>query len=354
MINPKIKRRWLIIKTYVIGWTIAFVFLCIIRGVGTIELALQPQFDFLSSVIASLVLGPTFGCISAFVQILTEEKVNKRTPIRRLLLLKFIYTIIFMFALIVAGYAISKLFFGLTDDFVEFAFHSGSLAIYFYVVLVEIFMSILIQINLMFGGNRLAQLLKGKFYTTREEERIFMFLDMQSSTALAEKLGHIKFRTLVQDCFNDLGIVMENNAEIYQYVGDEAILTWKLQEGVKNQNCIRAYFNFMEMLNRNKTSYLKKYNCIPYFKAGMHYGMVTVTEVGKYKKEIAFYGDTLNTAARIQSKCNELDKGLLISESLKNKLDNSKFGFDKIGNVILRGKKRKVTIYAASKYNGQV
>lgn len=176
-----------------------------------------------------------------------------------------------------------------------------------------------------------------------------MFLDMQSSTTVAEKLGHIKFSTLIQDCFNDLSIVMENNAEIYQYVGDEAILTWKLQEGIKNQNCIRAYFNFMEVLNRNKISYLEKYNCVPYFKAGMHDGMVTVTEVGKYKKEIAYHGDTLNTAARIQSKCNELEKGLLISESSKNKLGNSKFEFHKIGNVVLRGKKRRVAIYAASK-----
>ncbi len=343
----KNKRRWLIVKTYVIGWTIAFIFLCVIRGVGTIELALQTQFDFASSVLASLILGPGFGLISGFVQILTEEKIYKRMPIWSLLLLKFFYTIIFMSTLIVAGYGISRLFFGMTDDFAEFAFDPGSLAIYFYVVLVEIFMAVLIQVNLMLGGNNLSRLLKGKFYSPREEERIFMFIDMKSSTRLAEKLGHIKFSTLIQDCFNDLAVVAENNAEIYQYVGDEAVLTWKLGDGIENQNCLRAYFRFMELLNRKRKIYQKKYDCFPFFKAGMHDGVVTVTEVGKYKKEIAYHGDTLNTAARIQSKCNEFNKGLLISESLKKKLENSRFEFDMIGNIALQGKEKKVTIYSA-------
>jgi len=38
----------------------------------------------------------------------------------------------------------------------------------------------------------------------------------------------------------------------------------------------------------------------------MNAGVVTVAEVGKYKKEIAYHKDTINTAARIQVKCNEL------------------------------------------------
>ena len=44
---------------------------------------------------------------------------------------------------------------------------------------------------------------------------------------------------------------------------------------------------------------------------------MTVSEVGKYKREIAYHGDTLNTAARIQALCNELQSGLLISDDLK-------------------------------------
>ena len=86
---------------------------------------------------------------------------------------------------------------------------------------------------------------------------------------------------------------------------------------------------------------------MPFFKAGINAGVVTVTEVGKYKKEIAYHGDTINTAARIQSKCNDFKQGLLISEYLKDKLSDGTFKFDKIGSVALRGKEKEVLIYAA-------
>ncbi|MBS3807149.1 MAG: hypothetical protein KGY60_06560 [Bacteroidales bacterium] len=55
-----------------------------------------------------------------------------------------------------------------------------------------------------------------------EQERIFMFIDMKSSTTIAEKLDHKKFSRLVQDVFNDLEVVDNYHGEIYQYLGDGA------------------------------------------------------------------------------------------------------------------------------------
>ena len=191
--------------------------------------------------------------------------------------------------------------------------------------------------------------MKGRFYTPREEERIFMFLDLQSSTQLAEKLGHIKYSMLIQDCFSDLGVVVEDEAEIYQYVGDEAVLTWTLNDGVKNGNCLNAYFNFMKQLTKKHEYYRQNYDCFPFFKAGLHAGIVTVTEVGKYKKEIAYHGDTINTAARIQGKCNEFGKEILLSENLNSKLECDEYTFEKLGSIALRGKNEDVFIYAAGK-----
>jgi len=156
---------------------------------------------------------------------------------------------------------------------------------------------------------------------------------------------------MIQDCFNDLGVVNENESEIYQYVGDEVILTWKLDDGLRNQNCINAYFNFKQQLIKKQEHYIRNYNMSPHFKAGIHTGIVTVTEVGKYKKEIAYHGDTINTAARIQGKCNELKQELLISESLKNVLNNTGFVFDKLGRIELKGKESQILLYAVNQAN---
>jgi adenylate cyclase len=140
--------------------------------------------------------------------------------------------------------------------------------------------------------------------------------------------------------------VVENEADIYQYVGDEVILTWPLKIGLRNQNCINAYFNFKEQLGKRKDYYLSTYDILPQFKAGVNAGIVTVTEVGKYKKEIAYHGDTINTAARIQGKCSEFNKELLISGSLKEKLNNANITFENLDKIQLRGKKGLVPIFA--------
>lgn len=337
------KRKWRIIRQYIIGWILAFVFLSIVRGEGTEELG-SVQFELSKSILVSLVGGTIFGAISGYAQILTEERGYKKMSIQSLLAARIAYVLLFLATIISLAY----LLFGKDISYFEFVFEPGSFAIYLYIVVTDIFMFSFRQVNLFLGSNNLWKLFRGKFYTPREEERVFMFLDLQSSTTHAERLGHIQYSKLIQDCFNDLGVVVENEAEIYQYVGDEAILTWELKEGLKNQNCLAAYFNFKNQLIKKKDYYARHYNCLPHFKAGVHAGIITVTEVGKYKKEIAYHGDTINTAARIQGKCNEFGKELLISEHLKNKLDTASFHFEELGSIELKGKERKVLLYAVS------
>ncbi len=341
--NFKNRRRWKIIRDYSIGWTLAFIFLCIVRGEGTQELG-SVQFEMWKAIGFSFLIGPLFGALSGYAQVLTEEHGYKKLSLGKLLLLRLLFAVLFVTLLIVLSYFIV----GQPVDFLTFAFEPGSFAIYFFITCVDIFMFCLRQINLFLGKDNLAKLLRGKFYNPREEERIFMFLDLQSSTTHAENLGHITYSTMIQDCFNDLGIVIENEAEIYQYVGDEAILTWKLRDGLRNQNCIQAYYNFKNQLEKRRDHYLNTYNLMPHFKAGLNSGIVTVTEVGKYKKEIAYHGDTINVAARIQAKCNALGRELLVSGNLVDQLNGQGAAFEKIDSIALRGKEEKVLVYAAN------
>lgn len=337
------KQRLQLIFEYSIGWAIAFMLMSIIRGSGTTELG-SVQFDITKALLVSLFLGAIFGCFSGYTQILTEEKLYKKISLKHLITLKFLFAIILLLTLVIVAYIIVTTFSGVEISFIEFLIEPGSFAIYLYILLVELFMFILRMVNLMLGRKNLKKLLQGKFYNPREEERIFMFIDLQSSTELAEKLGHIKYSKLLQDCFYDLGVV----AEIYQYAGDEAILTWEIKDGIRNNNCINAYYNFLSEIDKNKDSYQQKYNCTPFFKAGANSGIVTVTEVGRFKKEIAYHGDTINTAARIQAKCNDFGQAFLISNKLKNLLEDGDNEFNKLGNIALKGKEKEVTIYSVS------
>ena len=56
-----------------------------------------------------------------------------------------------------------------------------------------------------------------------------MFLDLNNSTAIAERLGPLRFNDFKNDFFHDIAQpVLETRGRIYQYVGDEAVVTWTI------------------------------------------------------------------------------------------------------------------------------
>jgi len=177
-----------------------------------------------------------------------------------------------------------------------------------------------------------------------------MFLDLRSSTSIAEQLGHIHYSLLIQDCFYDLTeVVSKREAQIYQYVGDEIVLTWEMEKGLRNLNCLNAYYDYDNVLKMKKEYYTEKYGFIPEFKAGLDSGLITVAEVGEIKKELAYHGDVLNSASRIQGMCNQYKSKVLISERLKNRLAGyMEKGFDLIGNFQLKGKNKAMKVYKVS------
>jgi adenylate cyclase len=206
-------------------------------------------------------------------------------------------------------------------------------------------------INLMnkkFGPGILLPMLLGKYRNPKEEERIFMFMDLKSSTSHAEKLGHIKYSALIRDSFMDINQVLaKHNAEIYQYVGDEIVVSWPLNEGLREVACVEFFFSVQNQFNHRSDFYMEHYGFVPQFKAGLHFGIVTAVEVGEIKRDIAYHGDTLNTAARIQSICNQYNKTLLISRDIKVIADLEKdYNLESLGQITLKGKDNPIEIYS--------
>ena len=204
-----------------------------------------------------------------------------------------------------------------------------------------------ISINAFLGQNTLINFLTGLYSKPVEEDRIFMFLDMKSSTTIAEKMGHIKYLALLNAFYMDIAEgVIATKGEIYKYVGDEAIITWQMKTGLKNANCIRCVFAIYNKLNTSREKYFKKYGFAPEFKVGIHGGKVVAGEMGYLKKEITFIGDVLNTAARIQAECNECNQKFLISGDVLKSLKLPEIiEVINLGQTRLRGKEREIELY---------
>lgn len=233
------------------------------------------------------------------------------------------------------------------EDWFARTFSVNTLIVILYTAVVSFAFNFVKQVNRKFGPGNLVKILLGKYYHPHQERRIFMFLDLKSSTTHAEQLGHIRYSSLIQECFWDLAVVVADRAEVYQYVGDEAVLCWDAAVGLQDLNCIRAFFHYQARLRERAPFYEQAYGFVPEFKAGLNIGEVTVVEVGEIKKEIAFHGDVLNAAARIQGLCNEYQEQILISKHLRDALPRSDaFVIRPIGHLQLRGRNKLLDVFA--------
>ncbi|RPD42029.1 adenylate/guanylate cyclase domain-containing protein [Chitinophaga barathri] len=207
---------------------------------------------------------------------------------------------------------------------------------------------LLLQINSKFGPGVFWNIVRGRYNTPREERRIFMFLDLNSSTTIAEKLGDKKYHAFLKDLFTDItNPILDNRGEIYQYVGDEVIVAWKYEEGVENSQCIQCFFDIKLRLEGMREKYLARYGVMPVFKAGIHSGKVVAGEVGIIKRDITYSGDVLNTTSRIQGLCKEYNAEVIASGDLMAELRiNGHFEARTLGSIKLRGKEKEMLLVA--------
>ena len=187
----------------------------------------------------------------------------------------------------------------------------------------------------------------GKYHKPVKEERIFMFIDINSSTTLAEKMSTEKYHGFLNQFFHDIATpISRYGGEIYQYVGDEVVVTWRMKEGVKNSNCIKTYFRIVKVMDRLKENYIKEYGIAPEFKVGLHGGTVITAEVGKIKSEIVFHGDVINTTERILNQCITLKRQILISENLLRRIDLlPDIKAEYVTTKIFKGKLNETSLY---------
>jgi len=342
------------IPVYILVWTIALGIFTFFREFGQDIVKEYSPLNLYELIAVHLIIGTLAGIIFGSLQMIFEKFVFKRVNFGVALFLGSIGYLISIVALLsVAILIFSHL---LNEElhvilYRELLLSKEMLPLSIYCFIVTALINFISEIDKKFGPGNLMKMLNGKFYTPKEENRIFMFMDLRSSTTIAEKLGHIKYSELIQDCFKDISVLEKYKAEIYQYVGDEAVITWEKETGLKKNRCVEAFWSFQKKIDSRKDHYLKKYGVLPEFKAGMHLGIITVAEVGEIKREIAYHGDTINTASRIQDECNVLGKDFLISEEMLAHIsDSGKYDLQFEGNIQLKGKTEAAKIYSVNRF----
>ncbi|MCG9745544.1 adenylate/guanylate cyclase domain-containing protein [Shewanella sp. Isolate8] len=224
-------------------------------------------------------------------------------------------------------------------------------ALIIYLVVVRVGLAFIEQVALLVGPRILFNIGLGKYHRPRYEQRLFLYLDMVASTTHAESLGDYRFSRLIQDCFSLLSdTVVNNDAEIYRYMGDAVLIHWPLENGIIEDRSFNIYYEFSQQLNWQRKYFEEQYGFVPKFKAAAHCGQVVAAVVGVQKQEISFFSDVLNTLARLQDQCNPLGQRMLISGSLQSLIDtsDSNYDFTNLGPIKLKGKQHSIEVYGVS------
>jgi adenylate cyclase len=211
------------------------------------------------------------------------------------------------------------------------------------------------QVNGLLGRGVLVGLVLGRYHRPREEVRVFLLVDLRESTQIAEQLGNLRYHAFLGRFIADVTTsVARHRGEVHRYVGDEVILTWTAEDGLRTDGCVAAVFAIADALERARKEYESDFGIAPGFWAGLHVGPVVTGEIGTIKHEIAYLGDTLNVAARIEEACKELEHQVLASADVVSAVElPSGTAGTSLGTIPLRGVAEPVELYAITRVADQ-
>lgn len=210
-----------------------------------------------------------------------------------------------------------------------------------------LFTIMVIEVNEKYSPGVFFDILAGRYLTPKNEKRTVMFVDLVDSTTIAEHLGHKKYFRFIRDFIYFISVaLLENDGQIYQYVGDEVVVSWVVKKPNANRKCLQALLDCKRILQRNKNYFKRQYGVVPEFRAGIHTGEVTIGEIGVIKKDLAMSGDTMNTAARLRSATGELNEKVIISKDFAAQTNLKNWNAVNLGLVDLKGKESAMELFA--------
>ncbi len=362
-ITPKAKRNISRITPFaiiwlLIGWIIDITVLDVTRNQN-----LNPDTDISYTIpvlifasLANVLVGLIVGVLEV---VYLEKRFSNRSLSAKFFYKFLIYLTLFIIIIVVLYPVASTLESGISLLEVDAWQKLGKFLVSISFLITLFHLSVKLMVSLIYsaisenlGHQVLLNFFSGKYHQPIIEKRIFMFLDMKSSTTIAETLGHVKYFKLLDTYYNIMSDPIINSlGEVYQYIGDEIVISWKPSKGINQASCIKCFFDIRDHLNEQKEVIFHEFGFEIGFKAGIHFGEVTIGEIGALKKEIVFTGDVLNTTARIQSLCKELKSDLLISGAIKELLPHSNYQYSSKGEIKLKGRNKKEELFSVTLEN---
>ena len=293
----------------------------------------------------SLIVLLAFG-FEMFVAQGPASEPLRRAPFAVVLLTKaLITTVLIVIAYVIGGALLFPQRFAAEARLAEFMRDTT------YALAVAMVLQFVLLVRTLVGGRVLSNILLGRYHRPLSEQRIFMFIDVSGSTALAERFGGVGAYSMISRFFFDVAQeTARYGGDTHEYIGDEVVVTWPLEGARRNLRCLHCYYAICDRMARNAPAYERDFGLAPGFRVSLHGGPIVAGECGDDKREIVYFGDTVNTAARIQELCKELGRALLVSGELLRQMDlRPGYSAISLGEARLRGREKAVELFAVER-----
>ena len=284
------------------------------------------------------------GCVTVELAFLSNQSIRwlRKTPLIAIIGVRTVtYSLIIVIGIIGPAYV-------LLDQKIwqesEFAFNFALSAA------IATAISTSVELLRLLGREATLAIFTGQYRRPRLENRIVLFADLVGSTALAERLGELKFHEFLSDVSYDLSRPIESNGgEVHRYVGDAVIVTWPAANASSYERSVACASQMPRALESKIEDYVTRYGQEARIRVALHCGPVAAGEIGTWKKEIALLGDTMNTAARIESAARDFGVEVVISDAVREQLsDEASKMLSQLPDYSARGKTDQLALWTIS------
>ena len=211
---------------------------------------------------------------------------------------------------------------------------------FIYSAVISVLMNLGFGIANIIGPRAFLNFIIGRYHTPVEENRFVLFVDIAGSTGLAEQLGGVGIHRLLDRTFRLLTLsVVDYRGEVFDYVGDELIVTWRERGGAVDWRPLRCFMAMRGELARASDQLQREFGAAPRIRGSLHFGPVIIGEIGDVKRAIVFNGDVMNTAARLEELSRNVEGGFLASRAAIERFSSSPpFAVRDLGCLPIRGR----------------